>query len=516
MKITETPTLDLSQISIENLRLENVRFKQEIAALKEQLAWFSRQLFGKKSEKIIPAPDNGEQLFPGLEEFFADAEAEDKNEKEEGKPEKTRKKPIRDGRDAIKLPNDLPIRTIVLDIPEKDKICKETGSPLKKIGEEVTFKLAYTPGSYFIKKIIRFKYSISTHEGQGVLCPELPCTIFPKCKADDSLLAEIMVKKFSDHLPLHRISEILGRDGIGINRKLLSQWVVHCGQALTPLYNEMRKHVLSSGNIFVDESPINVQAPVSLQKGYMWVIVGGNEANPPYRIYDFRGDRSHKNIFEVLIKYKGVLHSDKYGAYETLSQKEGIIWSPCWVHIRRYFFEADSGDSDFREWMLRKIRYLYMFEKIAWSRSSEERIRIRQTKEVPIIDEIIKRVRDRAVKGGLLPKSKFSKAIGYFLGLVPHLKNYTLYANARMDNNVAERAVRPLAIGRKNWLFFGSLDGGQSGAVIFSLIQTCRELGINSQEYLEDIFRRLLDHPANKLYELLPDQWLLNRQNLKS
>ncbi len=156
-----------------------------------------------------------------------------------------------------------------------------------------------------------------------------------------------------------------------------------------------------------------------------------------------------------------------------------------------------------------------MFEKIAWHRSPEERIRIRREKEVPIIDEIIRKVKERTMKGGLLPKSKIGKAINYFLDLIPHLKNYTLHANARMDNNVAERAVRPLAIGRKNWLFFGSLDAGQSSAIIFSLIQTCRGLGINPQEYLEDIFRRLLDHKSSALHELLPDQWLLNRQKSK-
>ena len=515
MKTIETIILNSPRTPIEVLQLELEKYKQENASLKEQIAWFKRQIFGQKSEKIVPTPDNGEMLLPGLEEFFAKPEEESKEKPSSEGKGGSRKKPKRDGKDAIKLPADLPVRTVILDIPEEEKINKETGIPLVKIGEEVTFRLAYTPGSYFIKKIIRFKYACSTQEEQGVLCPELPCTIFPKCRADDSLLAEILVKKFADHLPLYRISEIFARDGIEISRKLLSQWVVRCGIALTPLYDEMLKQVLSSGNIFVDESPINVQAQGSVQKGYMWVIVGGNESNPPYRIYDFRGDRCHKNIFEILIKYKGFMHSDKYGAYVTLSKKEEIIWCPCYTHIRRYFFEAEAGDMDFRTWILRKIRYLYMFEKIAWSKSPEERTRIRQEKEVPIIDEIIRGVKDRVIKGGFFPKSKFSKALNYFLDLIPYLKNYVRHAFARLDNNVAERAVRPLAIGRKNWLFFGSLDAGQSGAIIFSLIQTCRGLGINPQEYLEDIFRRLLDHNASKLYELLPDQWLLNRQKSK-
>ena len=153
-----------------------------------------------------------------------------------------------------------------------------------------------------------------------------------------------------------------------------------------------------------------------------------------------------------------------------------------------------------------------MLEKVTWARSPEERLKIRQEKEVPIIDELKKKIMDRLSDPRLLPKSKFRVALAYFAGLVPYMKNYTNHAFARLDNNVAERAVRPLAIGRKNWLFFGSNEGGQSAAVILSLVQTCRGLGINPRDYLEDIFGRLMSHSSQKLAELLPDQWLRSRQ----
>ena len=153
-----------------------------------------------------------------------------------------------------------------------------------------------------------------------------------------------------------------------------------------------------------------------------------------------------------------------------------------------------------------------MLEKIAWARSPEERLRIRQEKEAPIIEELIEKIKKRLTQGSLLPKSKFREALGYFCGLIPYLKNYTKHAFARLDNNVAERAIRPLAIGRKNWLFFGSEDGGEAGAILLSFVQTCRGLGINPREYLEDIFRRLMGHNAQKLEELLPDQWLLAKK----
>ena len=253
-----------------------------------------------------------------------------------------------------------------------------------------------------------------------------------------------------------------------------------------------------------------------VKTGYMWVIVGGNEPNPKYRVYIFRDNRRHENILEILNGYDQVLHSDKYGAYESLANKKQIIWMPCWAHIRRKFFEAETGDPKFRKWVLRKIRYLFMLEKVAWARSPEERLRIRQEKEVPIIDELIENVKKKLIDGKLLPKSKLREALGYFYGLIPYLKNYTKYPYARLDNNVAERAIKPLAIGRKNWLFVGSEDGGEAAAVLLSLVQTCRGIGIDPREYIEDVLRRIMGHNSQKLYELLPDQWLLQKQQLQN
>lgn len=152
-----------------------------------------------------------------------------------------------------------------------------------------------------------------------------------------------------------------------------------------------------------------------------------------------------------------------------------------------------------------------MLERVSWARSPEARLKIRQEKEVPIIDELINTIKGKLTDGKILPKSELKEAMGYFCGLIPYLKNYTMDAFARLDNNIAERAVRPLAIGRKNWLFFGSPDGGEAGAILFSLVQNCRGLGINPREYLEDIMRRLMGHTSQKLYELLPGEWLKTR-----
>jgi transposase len=490
-------------IPYEQLENENWQLRNEVTLLHEQLEWFKRQIFGKRSERVINKSNEHQLMFEGFENL--------QNKKEENKKTvaaHTRRKPNRNGQDAISIPDDIPVKSTFLDIPEEKKICQETGEPLVQIGVETSHKLAHEPGSYYIKEIVRPKYAHPKKEEAGIVAADLPDSLLPKCRADESLLAEIVTKKFADHLPLYRIEEILMREGIKISRKLLSQWVIRIGNALKPLYNQMHKQVLECKNIFIDESPVKLLQKGKCKQAYMWVVVGGNGANPPYRIYEFKENRCHNNVLNILKDYRGGLHSDKYAAYQKLAEQKIIEWFPCYSHIRRNFFEAEAGDPEFRSWVLRKIRYLFMFERIAWNRSPEERLKIRQEKEIPIIDELIHQIKDKLYNGKILPKSKLRQAMGYFCSLIPYLKNYTKNAFARIDNNVAERAVRPLAIGRKNWLFFGSPDGGEAGAILFSLVQTCRGLGINPREYLEDIMRRIMSHNSQKLYELLPDHWL--------
>lgn len=512
-------TLTLEQLQEENIYLRKidderiVQFNQEIIKrdqkiqnLEEQLAWFKRQIFGKRSERDVSDLNSKQLILDGFESPIH------QEEKKKTVAAHTRKKPNRNGKDAITLPDDLPVDTTVLDVPNEQKICQETGEPLVQIGVEISHKLAHKPGSYYIKEIIRPKYVHPKREENGILTADLPDSLLPKCRADESLLAEIITKKFADHLPLYRIAEIFNREEIRISRKLLSQWVVNSAMALKPLYEEMKKRVLLSKNIFIDETPVKLWETEKCKQAYMWVVVGGYEASPAYRIYEFKEDRCHDNVLEILKDYCGGLHSDKYGAYQRLAEKKIITWYPCYSHIRRKFFEAEAGDPEFRKWVLRKIRHLFMLERVAWARTPEERLRIRCEKEIPIIDELIEKIKGKLINGKVLPKSKLKEAMGYFCGLIPYLKNYTKDAFARLDNNVAERAVRPLAIGRKNWLFFGSPDGGEAGAILFSLVQTCRGLGINPREYLEDVMRRIMSHNSQKLYELLPDQWLKARQ----
>ena len=515
--MTAMTNLDIEELQNENVQLRQAAVQrdekiteqnQKIIRLEEQLAWFKRQIFGKRSEKFVSNLDEQQLELEGFEQ------QEKPSEEATDVPAHKRKKPNRQGQDKITLPSDLPVETVTLDLSEEQKICSKTGETLVKIGEETSHKLLQKPGSYYIREIIRPKYVNPNDPEAGVLIADLPDSIIPKCRADESFLAEVATRKFADHLPLYRISEILGRERIQISRKLLSQWMIRLGSTLVPLYKIMYAKILASNNVFIDESPVRVLEEES-KLGYMWTIVGGSGPNPPYRIYDFREDRRHDHVMQMLKGYRGVLHSDKYGAYETLAQAGQITWCPCWTHVRRKFFEAEGGDPPLREWVLSKIKTLFDLEEMAWKLTPEERLEIRALQEVPIIDELTERIKKRLVEGKILPKSKFKEALGYYCSLIPYLKNYTRHPNARLDNNVAERALRPLAIGRKNWLFFGSMEGGEAAAVLLSLVQTCRGLEINPREYLEDLFRRFMGHPANRLEELLPDQWLLSRKKIQ-
>ena len=468
--------------------------------LQEQLNWLKRQLFGQKSERIVEPPQ-GEQLLPGMEP--------QELPKVVSQPVAAhqRRKRVANGQDAMRFPDDLPVFEEIIDLPEEQKVCPVTGRPFVLIGEEVTDRLGHSPASYFIRRIIRLKYGLP--DGDGVRTAELPEGLLERCTADESFLAELVVQKFADHLPIYRIDEILERQGIEITQQNLGNWIHRSGMALEPLYQALVQAVLECSDLYMDETTVDQLAPGKgkTHTSYMWVTCGAVSDHRALVAFHYAEGRQHK-IAEALLKgYSGRLHSDKYGAYETLAQKKVFVWCPCWAHIRRKFFEAESGDPEFRKEILEIIRQLYELERIGWEGSSEERLCIRQEKSAPLIDTLINKVKQRLVEGKLLPKSKLREALGYVMGLVPHLKNYCHSAEGRIDNNTAERAIRPLAIGRKNWLFIGSPSAGKSAAILFSLVQSCRSCGVNPRVYLEDVMRRLQSFPASRIAELLPHRW---------
>jgi transposase len=486
-----------------------VALEGELFILKEQLAWLKKQIFGAKSERIVADLDSQ----PLLLNFDFGTQGPEKEPEQEKISYDRNKRTKNRGSDTISFPDNLPVERIELDLPPEAKVCPETGQPLVCIGSEISRKLARKAEQFYIIEYVRPKYASKAVPDLGVKTASLPDAIIARCPADESLLAFVLTSKFADHLPLYRQVEILKRSDVKISRQTLSKWVLTLGSALSPLYDAMREKILASGVVFADETPIDLQVKGKsrCQQAYMWIYAGGGGGDPPYRFFEFCLNRNHEHPLKTLKGYKGVLHSDKYGVYEKLALIDGIIWCPCMAHVRRKFVEAEGADPALRRRILRKIRHLFMLERVAWARSAEERLRIRQQIEQPILTQLTQMVKDRLLAGGLLPKSNFAKALTYYHGLAPYLPNYLNHPDARLDNNVAERGIRPLTIGRKNWLFAGSEDGGRATATILSLVQTCRNLNINPQDYLEDVMRRIMGHPAKRIQELLPDKWLADK-----
>jgi transposase len=507
------PAETLDEKDKETLRLMELLKKshEEISWLKEQIATLNRMIFGPQKIKPVGG-DPAQMYFPGFNPNDATTPAAP-TASQPVTTTYTRKKPVRSGINGLQIPEDCPVERTIIDLSEDQKVDPETGESLMKIGEVVTRRLAYRPGSFFVKETVRYKYASMSREESGVAISAVPDSIIPKSRADESLLAEIITRKYADHLPLYRLEEIFSRDGVHISRQLMSQWIIRLGMIFSPLYKLMWARILASGNVFIDETPVKlqVQGKGKLQTGFMWVLVGGLGPNPPYRIFRFFNNRAHEHAREMVKGFSGSLHSDKLEVYQKLGQSPNIIWHPCWEHAKRKFQEMIAGDLEFRDWIVAKIQLLALLEREAWEMDEVERLIFRKARESPIIDEIIKAVTDKVQNGFYLPKSKYREALYYIYGLIPFLKNYLDRPYARMDNNTAERAIRPLAIGRKNWLFVGSEDGGEASATLFSLVQTCRGLGINPNDYLEDIMLRFLDHPINKLEELLPDNWARDR-----
>jgi transposase len=473
---------------------------------KSQLDWCKRQIFGQKSERLVDLPGETCDL-PGFEM----PEAEDVKPEVIKVPEHKRTKTIKKGSCTVEIPDNLERVEQLIDVPEMERTMPD-GTKLIKIDEDRSEKLAFRPGEYYVKVIIRPKYAHPTEPKLGVIQEAMPSAIIEGSKFDVSFMAHVVVEKFVFHMPLYRIVEKLQSRDIRVTRQVLSQQIKTCGQNILPLFHLMIEKVLAQGVIYTDDSPVKLLQKKKCKEARIWVYIGGLPNAPPYHIYQFTIDRSHRHPMKFLKNFKGTFHADAFGAYEKLGKQEDISWAACWAHARRKFETALTGTStDLSLWTMRQMRYLFMYERIAWKRSPEERHNIRQKYERPIVDAIFQRFREELKSHTLLPKSNLAKAIGYMQCRPQAFRLYLSDPNLRMDNNTSERAVRKLTIGRKNWMFIGSETAGESMAALLSITQTCRAMGIRPQEYLEDIFRRLLDHPAHRLEELLPDQWMKSR-----
>lgn len=466
-----------------------------------QLAELKRLIFGSKSERFVSTASPGQLGLFGQapQESSSDAEKQVLREtKVKIKPKKVAKRAL--------LPAHLPR---VEEIIEPENLAQDS----VKIGEEVTEILEYNPAKLFVRRIVRPKYALK--DQSGIIIGELPSLPLPKSNAGAGLLAHILVSKFVDHLPFYRQRQIFKRQQYRVSDATLSGWFNAATSLLEPLYDVLTKNLLQSNYLQVDESPIGVQdshktsaersrSTASLHTGYHWVYHAPVEG---LVLFKYDATRSIKAPQVVLKNYKGTLQSDGYKVYQNLATAKELKLLSCMAHARRYFEKALDNDHARASYAMEQFQKLYALEA-----------NIRAHNAVP---KAIKRYRNRYAKpilntfydwliaqqSQLLPKSAIAKAVGYTLRLWKHLIGYLEDGSYLIDNNKIENTIRPLALGRKNYLFAGSHKAAQKAAMMYSFFATCKINDVEPFAWLEDIFKRIPEHKANKLHELLPQNW---------
>jgi len=495
-------TIQKHQAQIDQLVSELTSSQRKINTLQHQVEQLLRRIYGRKSEKMDP-----NQLM--FESFILQGIELNKDVEKTTPPvQKKKKSESRQKFGRIPIPEHLERVEILLDIPEEQKVCKETGLPLKHVGDEVSEKLEYRPGKLIVNVYRRPKYAPPDPDAEpGVITAPMPDHHIARCKADMGLLSHIIVSKYADHLPLYRQDGIFERDGVTIPRGTQSSWLMQIYESFFPLEDVLRMAIRENGIIFTDDTPVPLQVKGNgkTRKARLWVYVRGGPG-PPLISYDFSRDRRKQRPLDYLDGYRGYVHADAYGGYDELFRKPHIIEVGCWAHGRRKFDESVSSRAKEATHILGLIALLYhKVETPARDMGPEERYHYRKEHAPPILDSIFEYL--LGLRQTTIPSEPIRKAAEYVLNLKSALCMYLENGWLKPDNNTAESYIRPIACGRKNYLFVGSERGGRAAALYYGLIQSCKACGINPWEYFDDLFRRIMSHPVNRLRELLPDQW---------
>jgi transposase len=481
MKKTSVPITENAPVlpSYADLKTQNSALISEIEILRHNLGILQRAMFGTKSEKSDPLTMEQLSLLFDEAEAGCDPQAEmdlDDGEDDIIAPEtkkKTGRKP---------LPANLPRKKIIYDLPESEKRCP-CGCMLTKIGEETSEQLDYIPATLQVIQNIRYKYACKSCEDTVRRAP-VPVTALPRSNATAGLLSQIIVSKFEDHLPLDRQSKIWARLDIAISTTTLCNWTNACGTLLAPLVTLLQQDIVAADYVCSDETTVNVlDSTTSTQ--YMWVHMSGDRAKRAV-VFEYQPSRAGKHATSFLKGFQGAHQCDAYAGYHALHLEKGIFCVACWAHARRKFVDITKlvKTPGLAHQMVMLIRKLYKVESEADDQGLDPDARriLRQTKSVPILASIKKLLDD--YKGKVLPKSPLGQAITYAINQWDDLNSYVTDGRLRIDNNDCERAIRPFAIGRKNWMFSKTTHGATASATLYSLIATCKANGINPFRYL--------------------------------
>lgn len=478
------------ELQAENLALkqENLKQGKKIDSLSQQLQQLYKLIQGFKSERFVPEATNSEQL-----QLFS-TEVAPPQEPQKEQISYTRNKKKHPGRHS--LPEHLPVRKEVIE-PDQDI----TG--LEKIGEEISDTLEYTPASLVKRRIIRPKYV--KKETSQIFIGELPERPLDKCIAEASLLAFIIMRKFVEHMPFYRQIQGFERDfGWKPAASTLSDWMSGCAVLLEPLYNVLKQKILDSGYVQADESPIKVldrDKTGSTHQGFQWVYHDPVHHLVLFNYHKGRGQHGPKTL---LGDYKGILQCDGYSIYDKIGAKPEIDLVGCLVHARRKFVDSQDSDPIRAEKALEWFRQIYILERDIKQQTQDFALRkqLRNEQIRPLLEQIHNWINEESIQ--VLPKSSIGKAMTYYLRQYPKLINILSDGRIELDNNLIENTIRPMAVGRKNFLFCGSHKAAQHAAIFYSFFGTCKLQGINPRTWLEDTLSRIKDHNIQNLEELLP------------
>jgi transposase len=402
-----------------------------------------------------------------------------------------------------------------------ERLCPECGDVRLEIGVEASCQLDYKPAEVFVVEHQRVKYACKCCEGHVVLAPK-PAPPLDKALPGPGLLAQIVTDKYLDHIPLHRSEQRFARLGAPLARSTMCDWMASCAELLTPLWHLLKQWVLQSKVLHTDDTTVPVRDETKSQHRYgrLWDYIG--DALHPGIVFDYTTTHARDGPATFLKDYRGFLQADAYGAYDGIytGSNGTIVEVGCWAHARNKFAEADGSDPErvlaAKAW----VRKLYDVEdeaeteiasrELSGASAAAVRLRLRQEKSVPLLTSLRQWL--LAQKVDVLPKSPIAAAINYVLNQWDALLRYTTDGDLHIDNNVSERTLKLIGMGRVNWLFVGSDQGGQTAAVLFSFTATCKHLRIDAFAYLSDVFERLATHPDESLDELLPHRWQAARQ----
>jgi len=485
----------------------------QIEQLKARLAKLLRQRFGASSEKMKGAIDQLELIIGDLETDLAEAMPSAPEPTPEPPAIELENQPRRRKPKRKPLPENLP-----RDVVEHPAACTcpKCGGALRRLGEDVTEILEYVPGSFRVTRHVRPKMSCRCCESiTQAPAPSLPIN---RGVAGPGLLAHVLVGKFCDHLPLHRQAEIFARNGIDLDRSTLADWVGQCARLLRPLVEAVGVHVMAAARVHADDTTVPVLSPGNgkTSTGRLWCYVRddhpfGGKA-PKAVLYCYSPDRKGEHPKAHLAGFKGILQADGYAGYAGLYQ-QGVTEAACMAHVRRKFFDihAETKSPQSNE-ALQRIAALYAVEALIRGESAEIRLKVRTERSEPLFTDLRKWLDTTLSR--VSGRSEMAKAIRYALTRWDALTLVLRDGSACIDNNAAERSMRPMTLGRKNWLFAGSDSGGERAAAVYTLTETAKLNGLDPEHYLRIVLERIADHPVKRVHEFLP--WNLNgiRQRL--